>query len=155
MKIQTREYQNKYRKDLMNLFAKLQAYEKTIWSERSGPTEEYMNRAAENILKDVKEKQGKIFISYDESNPIGYIAGYVGKDIENDADYFHVDALFVDERFRGKGIGTNLLKKIEEHAKSIGQTKIGLGVLAGNIRSHNYYKKIGFKDYDILLLKDL
>ncbi len=46
--------------------------------------------------------------------------------------------------FRGQGIGSQLLQKVIEHAKSFGLEKIELNVYSSNVSAIGLYKKFGF-----------
>ena len=46
--------------------------------------------------------------------------------------------------FRGIGIGTEMMKALEEHAKKIGLKVLTLSVFANNQHAINLYKKMGF-----------
>jgi RimJ/RimL family protein N-acetyltransferase len=52
--------------------------------------------------------------------------------------------------FRGKGLGTQLLKKALTHAKNIGLEKIELSVYTENNAAIKLYKKCGFKEIGIV-----
>lgn len=54
--------------------------------------------------------------------------------------------LAVDEKHRGKGIGTSLLKEAEAWAVKRGLEYIELGVLAGNFSAEGLYEKMGYRD---------
>lgn len=155
MNIIIKEYQKEESEDLRQLFKELQNYEKSIFSERAEPTEAYVNKIIDSMVEDVENKQGKIYFAFEESRAVGYGFGYVEKDVENDTAYFFIDALLVTEDQRGKGIGEKLIAKMEEYAMGLSLPKIQIGVLAVNKSAYKLYKKLGFKDYGIELLKDL
>ena len=67
----------------------------------------------------------------------------------------HICELIVDETFRGKKIGTNLIKKASSIAKKRGCKKIELDSAFHRKKAHNFYKKIGFKNRAYLFSKDL
>lgn len=52
----------------------------------------------------------------------------------------------VDEKHRGKGIGTSLIKEAEAWAVKRGLEYIELGVLAGNFSAEELYEKMGYRD---------
>ena len=149
------EYKVKNKEDLKNLFIELQAYEKTIWSDRAESTEEFVAKFIDELLEEVKMKNGKVYLAFENEVPVGFIAGYIERDSENNSDYFRIDSLVVKRDFRNKGVGTRLVEKIGEYAKSTGQSKVGLGVLVGNFSAYDYYKRLGFKDYGIEMIKNL
>lgn len=149
------EYTEDKLENFKRLYTELMIFEKSIYPERGEPTEKFMNKLCHEMIKEVSEKQGKIYLAYIDGEPVGFIAGYVAEDIENNTDYFRIDSLVTTEKFRNQGIAGELINKIEDYAKSIGQTKVGLGVLSGNTSAYQYYKKLGFEDYAIEMLKNL
>lgn len=50
------------------------------------------------------------------------------------------------KKFRGKGLGTQLMQKSLAHAKDIGLEKIELSVYSENISAIKLYKKCGFQE---------
>jgi len=153
--ISIKEYVEDNKSILRELFLELQKYEKDIYNGRAEPTNEFMDKIIDELLKEVAEKNGKIFMAFDNVIPVGFVAGFKEKDFENDTDYFRLDSLFVVIDYRKRGIGSELVGKSVEYAKSIGLTQVGLGVLSGNKNAYQYYQKRGFKDYGIELLKDI
>ena len=61
------------------------------------------------------------------------------------ADDFHVDSIAVDSSTRGMGIGTLLMQKAEEVAKSKRKNKMMLGVIAENEGAIKLYKRLGYE----------
>ncbi|MBS7636203.1 GNAT family N-acetyltransferase [Candidatus Bathyarchaeota archaeon] len=50
----------------------------------------------------------------------------------------------IKKGFRGIGIGTEMMKALEEHARKIGLKVLTLAVFANNQHAINLYKKMGF-----------
>jgi ribosomal protein S18 acetylase RimI-like enzyme len=59
----------------------------------------------------------------------------------------YIDQMCVIEAHRFKGLGTQLMGKIQEFCKQHDYKRIELGVWADNMNAINFYKKIGFEDY--------
>jgi GNAT superfamily N-acetyltransferase len=62
-------------------------------------------------------------------------------------------ALYVDERFRGKGIGARLITLTKKKAKEEGLNALSLMVFADNIDAHRFYVRCGFKTVKSVELK--
>ncbi len=68
-------------------------------------------------------------------------------------DYGHVDsqtpsfAISLIQEYRGKGIGTELMKKMLEHLKNQGFKKASLAVQKSNY-AVRMYEKVGFRKVD-------
>jgi len=65
--------------------------------------------------------------------------------------------LVVDPKYRGKGIGTKLVKHVEKNLQRAGVTKIILGVGIDNLSTVPFYEKCGYKVMHdaVLFAKDL
>ena len=59
-----------------------------------------------------------------------------------------IGALFVDERYRGKGIGSALLKQVEEEARRMGAGVARLDTF--EFQALNFYLKHGYEIWGIL-----
>lgn len=55
-----------------------------------------------------------------------------------------LNAVVVDEQFRGKGYGKQMMKMAEEWVKARGLPKLRLGSRSSRTESHEFYKKYGF-----------
>jgi len=64
--------------------------------------------------------------------------------IEKSSEY-EILLLYVCKNFRNKGIGTKLLKKIEENKKNNFLIKIYIEVSNKNAKAQSFYKKMNFK----------
>ena len=63
--------------------------------------------------------------------------------------------MFVEEAFRGQGIGRALITACEDAARALGLKLIMLGVLAGNARARRIYEASGYAPYALDLRKYL
>lgn len=68
-------------------------------------------------------------------------------------DSLFLNALCVDERFRGKGIGTQLIALTKKKAKEEGFKALSLMVLADNTDAQRLYARCGFKTVAAVELK--
>ncbi len=59
-----------------------------------------------------------------------------------DGDYY-LQAIAVDGRERGNGLGTLLLDSIEQHARDVGAVRLALDVSAGNQGAIRFYERHG------------
>ena len=59
-----------------------------------------------------------------------------------------VEVFWIDEQYRRKGIGTELLNKVESHAKEIGCTFIHLDTFS--FQAIDFYKKCGYSIFGVL-----
>lgn len=108
----------------------------------------------------VNNRQGKIFVAIEGEKLVGFSGG--GVDRPSPKDLLEVvpgklgviSEIFVEQSYRGKGIGTMLLQKLETYLKSLGCDSLWLNVLSFN-PAHDLYRKLGYYDREIGMLKKL
>lgn len=95
---------------------------------------------------------------HDDSNPIfvfddGEVEGYAFCQITEVRDHqllediktLYIDDICVDERARGKHVGTALYEHVYNYAKAIACNNITLNVWEGNTPALNFYQRMGMK----------
>jgi GNAT superfamily N-acetyltransferase len=70
-------------------------------------------------------------------------------------DHALVADLFVREAHRGRGVGRALIAEAERRAIARGMTRIALGVVHGNAAAERSYRRQGFTDYALEMVKPL
>jgi GNAT superfamily N-acetyltransferase len=113
-----------------------------------------------NLLKDVAEHDGKIFVAADESdNAVGWVVVHESDDsiyvVSEERHYVYISELYVNQSVRGAGIGRALIAACEDLARSRGIGVMQIGVVPGNVRAHAIYRQAGYADYGIQLRKYL
>ena len=115
--------------------------------------EDYGQRYYKMMIDDVEKKQGKIYVVEDSERLVGFIAGVI-LEVGNNEEEFdfkphrmgRVIELFLEEKYRGMGLGSVLIKKMEEYFKENKCYKINIEVFAPNVNSYKFYKKHGYTD---------
>ena len=97
-----------------------------------------------NSFVEVAEWKGKI---------VGYLCGGVsiGRFSREKAKYAELHNMFVLDEFRSKGIGTKLAKDFISWCKKKKIKYIAVTASAKNNLGINFYRKLGFKDYNLTL----
>jgi ribosomal protein S18 acetylase RimI-like enzyme len=94
------------------------------------------------------------YMAFTDAVPSGFIEFSTEDEIENTyKKYLRINSIYVVKEFRNQGIATMLLKTAEDRAKILGFSYIGLGALLQNSPALNLYKKFGFDEYGIELVK--
>ncbi len=94
------------------------------------------------------------YMAFTDGVPSGFIEFTSEDEIENTyKKYLRINSVYVDNKFRNQGIATELLKTAEDRATELKLTYVGLGVLYKNNPAFNLYKKFGFDEYGIELMK--
>ena len=124
-------------------------------------SQDYREKYFEFMLDDCKDNQGKTFVAIDRNKVVGFVSGFVQEYDERDKlDYSCpkkgiVAELIVDKNCRANGIGTELLKYIENYFKSIDCEFVQIDVFAYNEHAKKFYYKNGYEDRMVTVFKKL
>lgn len=95
-------------------------------------------QSATAIQAQIQEGKSYFIIQY-ATSAVGYLSYY-----EREGSLF-LSKLYVDSRYRGKGIGKKAMQFVEEQARTLGCARIALTVNKNNHNSIRTYHKMGFK----------
>jgi len=112
------------------------------------------------MLSLLGERAGKIFVAADDTDQaVGWGIVVEQEDdiyvVAEERRYAYVAELFVVEPLRGSGAGRALIAACEDWARARGLAVMQIGVLPGNVRAHDIYRRQGYADYGIQLRKYL
>ncbi len=156
------EYEEKYLEDIKDLLVELEEYIISIDKDnldRLHP--EYRDKMAILDLEEVKNNNGKCFIAVEDNKAVGVIMGIITSYGEYDyLDYKcpkrgEITELIVSKKIRSKGIGKQLIKKLEDYFKSIDCEYIIVDVFAYNDLGINFYNKEGYHSRMLTKIKKL
>lgn len=86
-------------------------------------------------------KEGMASIIICDGKPCGLIWCTI---MENS---LHVNAIIIDKKYQGKGIGSSIFDNLEIMVKQMNLKYLQLGVQGVNKRARKFYKNRGFVDY--------
>ena len=145
------EYENKYLEDVRDLLTELEEYIVSIDKDELDQVHpEYHEKMALVDLDEVNKNNGKCYLAIENDKAIGLIMGTIPQYEEYDyLDYKcpkrgEITELIVTNKIRSKGIGQELINKMEEYFKSVGCEYVIVDVFAYNDIGKNFYNK---KDY--------
>ena len=144
------EYDEKYDDDIKDLLVELKEYIQNIDIEGYNILQKnYRKLYFEKVLNDVKNYKGKIFLYEEDNKIVGLVVGIVNNDEIETYDFMapkrgRITELVISKNVRSKGIGTVLLKYMEDYLKSIGCKDILIGVFAYNDNAVKFYRKNGY-----------
>ncbi len=154
-----REYENKDREQVLKCIIELQDFERTLESDRlegKKMAEKYLDY----LLQEREKDKQWIFVSEEGETVVGFVSFWVEVDSEamlavTTHTCIYISDLVILPRHRNQGIGEALMKKTEEVAKKEGINLAKVYVLAKNVKATDFYHKMGYRDYDIGLTKEL
>lgn len=141
--------------DLQNYVIKIDKYNLNIISE------DYREKYFEYMVDDCNKNQGKIFVAVEDDVVLGMIAGFLQTYSERDKlDYKCpqkgiISELIVSKNSRKGGVGTKLLKFMENYFSTIGCSYVQIDVFAYNENAKNFYYKNGYENRMIAIFKKL
>jgi len=97
------------------------------------------------------------FIALVKNKIIGYLAGGIEKtnNIRKFPEIAEIENILVLEEFRNMGIGKKLCEAFFDWCRVKNIHMVTVEAYKSNIQGINFYKKTGFKDYTIILEKEL
>lgn len=119
------------------------------------PLVKYTNpkKSVEEAIGEMFKKDHISFVAEDRRKLIAHISGKIierkGKVLNKEG---YIDEWFVKKEYRGKGVGKKLYEVLLQEFKKRRCTHIGLDTYAENKEARKLYRKLGFKNY-ILIMK--
>lgn len=163
--LQIREFNEKDEQELIALFFEFGTYIKYLdknYLDLLIVREDYGQVFYKKMINDVKNKDGKLYIAEDNGKIIGFIAGVIlevgNQEDESDCKPHRMGRiidLYLSEKYRGKGYGSKLIEKMESYFKEKNCYKVNIEVFGPNVKAYKFYKKHGFSERNIDLVKVL
>lgn len=98
----------------------------------------------------------QVYVAEENSQLIGYICGIVkNKPLRVLNKEGSIEEWYVEEKYRGKGMGKQLYEELLKEFKKAGCTHLGLRVYTANNSAINIYRKMGFIDSELTMVKSL
>ncbi|MEM1644770.1 MAG: GNAT family N-acetyltransferase [Ignisphaera sp.] len=110
---------------------------------------EFLDKESKEWIESVVKRRSRrirIYVGIQDNKVVGFMIVYKKK------DKAYIDSLAVDPMYRGRGIGQQLLKHVEEILASEGVEKIYLSVKNHNNKALGIYIKNGYKISNIVLI---
>lgn len=115
----------------------------------------------ENLFGKINKHNGIIYVAKHENILVGMVAGIIEEFTKYDeiesvhSKLARVEELIVNEKYRGKKIGSLLMGKIEEYFQNQGCDYILVKVFEPNKKAHNLYRKLGYQDRMVDMIKKI
>ena len=136
----------------------LQDYERSI-DPRMPSGSDIVDEYVPQMLHRCKSALGQIFVAEVDGNVAGYVSILTkvssGELEDGDIEYGLVADLVVLKKYRGEGLGRELLARAEGYAKDHDVRWLRIAVLAANRSAKELYSTMGFSDLFVEMEKDL
>ncbi|MBD2204832.1 GNAT family N-acetyltransferase [Calothrix sp. FACHB-1219] len=111
-------------------------------------------QAARSALKLIlnNNSYGQIYLIHQDKQIIGYLVVTFGFSIEYGGRDAFIDEFYIQQKYRGQGIGKQGLQLAEQICREQGVQALHLEVESKNIHAQTVYKKAGFVESDRYLL---
>ena len=118
-----------------------------------GPSPFDEERRRRNWLAFVKDPSlGTAWIICDGERPIGYAVLTLGFSFEYGGRDAFLDELYVDKKYRGRGIGRETMEFVETEAREMGVNAVHLEATRGNEPALELYRRTGYVAHERFLM---
>lgn len=114
-----------------------------------------------SLLNRVEENDGLVLVAESEGTGVGIAAGIITKTTPEDAlECYPITRgilleLYVRQECRGLGVGRQLVEGMEEYFRVSGCSHVGTEVFVPNEQARAFYRRLGYVDRDVYILKRL
>lgn len=131
--------------------------EELKYSETLKPLSKSKEYYEEYLQLDLTKPDRALFIAEENKKIVGIILGKFFKPlrISKYPKKGHISNLYVDKAHRKKGIAEKLVLEVIKWLKENRVRHSSLEIHIDNIAAQNLYRKLGFKDYTIKLIKEI
>ena len=98
---------------------------------------------------------GRVWLIYLNNKAIGYIVLCFSYSLVSLGQDAKIDEFYIDDEYRKKGIGTQILKIVMKNSKKLGLNRLYLEISKNNIAAQTLYEKLNFKVRDNYFLMKL
>jgi ribosomal protein S18 acetylase RimI-like enzyme len=122
------------------------------WAE-SEALERSRKEFADELPQGLQTRNNYLYTLYDGDNAVGLI--WMRANVDRPTNDGFILELYVEENYRGKGYGKQIMLLIEEKARGLGLKAIGLHVFGSNKIAQNLYKAVGYEVTSVNMSKTL
>jgi ribosomal-protein-alanine N-acetyltransferase len=98
----------------------------------------------ETLVEALATYPGEFFVARNNSHVVGFIAG--GLEDTGEEIYGHIMNLAISPECRGRGIGTHLVRRLEQQFALGGASGVQLEVRIGNTGAQRFYHRMGYQE---------
>ena len=124
-------------KKLLKLIVAYYRFDKISYDPRS------LSRGLDTLLRNLS--QGQAWLMENHNKPVGYTLLTYNFDLEYGGVEGMLTEVYVEKRFRNRGVGTLALYEVEDFCRERGIRAVELQVLNRNKHAERFYRKAGFR----------
>ena len=110
-----------------------------------------LSQAGKKYFEDLINNE-YVIVATDNNIVIGYLAGSINeKGSYSMIQYGDINNMFLDEKYRGQGIGKTLIDNFKKYCIDNGIQNLKVVASFKNKDAQKFYKKLGFNEFDITL----
>lgn len=113
------------------------------------------NTIISNFYERTLGKEDSIIYACKEENDLcGFVMACVSKNTAFVFPIINIIDIYIDESYRGKGIGKKLMKQVEAWAnEKYNQFMIELNCISNNAKAIDFYKELGYSEVRLTMRK--
>lgn len=113
---------------------------------------------ADTLLREAQERNGIVLMARIDDRAVGFICGWLMQDddmlLRDDARaYAYISDLYVDEAWRRRGVGRQLLQAAETEMRRRGARQMRICSKAHNRMAVASYQSVGYSAYEVTFWK--
>jgi ribosomal protein S18 acetylase RimI-like enzyme len=122
---------------------------------------DYGERYTRKLSEEIDKNDGIAYVAELDDQIVGFAAGRIHKQSEIEmlecipSRDGRVIELFADAQYRRRNVGTLLIQKMEEYFREKGCDVSRVEVFEPNVNAHRLYRKLGYSDRIIDMVKKL
>ncbi len=143
-------------KEIQRLHSDLIIFERDKYVPTLKKNKPYSKEGISYLRKSINNKDCHVLVCEDKGNLVGLLIGsFEGKDQGRGIVLAELHPFFLEEKYRGEGIGTKMFKQFKKWAKKKGADTIELGVYFNNKKSIELYEELNFTKYGIIMIEKI
>ncbi len=105
----------------------------------------------------LEDERWRIFVAEDAGKLVGFVSGMLREvpPVLPEKLHGHISDAIVKAEFRRQGIGERLCRAVLDWFHNHGITVVELNAAAISLVSRNFWRKMGFLDFSVIMRKDL
>lgn len=147
------------KQELFKKLAEFDTYLAPLFPKELAPFVNYKDKTKtfeEIVTEWLNNPEYILFVAEDDGNLVGHICGTIKtKKFQVKDKEGSVEEWFVSEQYRHKGTGKQLYEALLTEFRKAQCTHIGLKVFVDNKSTIDMYRKMGFVDLELTLIKEL